>query len=255
MTQAWQDCWTFRIVDQETGAAVTGVPVTVLPEGKSEGGYWVSDADGLVRVPKHDHARLRLRVGLRNEETIELDARSLPDDPVPLTAPHGVPTAGPESAPRADRSSPEIAAALSPPPGHLIRFARLVVLAEDQDVAATPDPSAIGAAESPEPTSIRYGAVLEVDQVWQAQGPQPGDVFYSVSLGPGEEVKLVVSDGRWRKKPDARERPLQIVSRMVAARQLADAVDAVPLEPAVTSDLGGAASERALQVLELGESP
>src|SRR5213593_646334 len=84
---AWQDSWTFRIVDQNTGAAVPGVPVSVLESGGRAGGYWVSDADGLVRIPKHDQPRLRLRVGLRNEEAIEFDARSLPDDPIPLTAP------------------------------------------------------------------------------------------------------------------------------------------------------------------------
>src|SRR6266576_4260028 len=84
---AWQDSWTFRIVDQDTGAAVPGVPVSVLESGGRAGGYWVSDADGLVRIPKHDQPRLRLRVGLRNEEAIEFNARSLPDDPIPLTAP------------------------------------------------------------------------------------------------------------------------------------------------------------------------
>src|SRR5258705_12041831 len=84
---AWQDSWTFRIVDQNTGAAVPGVPVSVLESGGRVGGYWVSDADGLVRIPKHDQPRLRLRVGLRNEEAIEFDTRSLPDDPIPLPAP------------------------------------------------------------------------------------------------------------------------------------------------------------------------
>ena len=90
MVTGWQDCWTFRIVDQDTGAAVPGVPVSVLEDGGRAGGYWVSDGDGLVRIPKHDRARLRVRVGLRNEETIELDARTLPDDPIPLTAPVNV---------------------------------------------------------------------------------------------------------------------------------------------------------------------
>ena len=87
---AWQDSWTFRIVDQDTGAAVPGVPVSVLESGGRAGGYWVSDGDGLVRIPKHDQPRLRLRVGLRNEEAIEFDARSLPDDTIPLTAPRDI---------------------------------------------------------------------------------------------------------------------------------------------------------------------
>src|SRR5690349_18064817 len=106
---AWQDSWTFRNVDQDTGTAVPGVPVTVLSEGKGDGGYWVSDADGLVRIPKHTHARLRLRVGLRNEEAIELDARSLGDDPIPLTAPRGMPATGTEPRPSGETPAPAAA--------------------------------------------------------------------------------------------------------------------------------------------------
>src|SRR5437899_11938047 len=94
----WQDSWTFRIVDQDTGAAVPGVPVSVLESGGRSGGYWVSDSDGLVRIPKHDQPRLRLRVGLRNEEAIEFDARSLPDDTIPLTAPRDLSVASPAAA-------------------------------------------------------------------------------------------------------------------------------------------------------------
>src|SRR5258705_7822883 len=103
----WQDSWTFRIVDQDTGAAVPGVPVSVLESGGRAGGYWVSDSDGLVRIPKHDQPPLRLRGGLRNEEAIELDARSLPDDPLPLTAPPNLPVAGAAgSAPPTHNPSP-----------------------------------------------------------------------------------------------------------------------------------------------------
>src|SRR6266853_6641487 len=105
-----QDSWTFRIVDQDTGAAVPGVPVSVIEAGGRAGGYWVSDADGVVRIPKHDRARLRLRVGLRNEEMIELDARSLPDDPIPLTAPRDLSVPG--------TAAPSAPAAASPPAPH-----------------------------------------------------------------------------------------------------------------------------------------
>src|SRR6266853_6560877 len=103
---AWQDSWTFRIVDQDTGAAVPGVPVSVLESGGRAGGYWVSDSDGLVRIPKHDQPRLRLRVGLRNEEAIEFDARSPPDDPIPLTAPRDLSVPGTASAAPADIQPP-----------------------------------------------------------------------------------------------------------------------------------------------------
>jgi len=104
---------------------------------------------------------------------------------------------------------------------------------------------------------VRYGVLFDLDLVWQSLGAQAGDTLYSVSLGPGEEVKLAISDGRWRKKPDARERSLQIVAKMVGARQLGDTLDAVPLEPCVSSDLPGAAvdtvrllAERTLQMCE-----
>jgi len=243
MATAWQDSWTFRIVDQDTGAAVPGVPVTVLQEGGRGGGYWVSDPDGLVRIPKHDHARLRLRVGLRNEETIELDARSLPDDPIPLTAPRDLSHTGAAAATAPAVAAPAPAAAppsILPQPGHLVRFARIGVLPQDREITGAPDGAQI-ATPAPDPTTMRYGVVLELELIWQSLGPQAGDTLYSVSLGPGDEVKLAVSDGRWRKKPLAHDRPLQIVAKMVGARQLGDGVDAVPLEPCVASDLAGAA--------------
>jgi len=243
MAANWQDSWTFRIVDQDTGAAVPGVPVTVLQEGGRGGGYWVSDGDGLVRVPKHDHARLRLRVGLRNEETIELDARSLPDDPIPLTAPRDLPVARVPGSAAPDAPTVANAPALlaaQPPPGRVVRFARIGVLPQDREITGAPDAANI-VAPPPDPTTMRYGVVLELELIWQSLGAQAGDTLYSVSLGPGEEVKVAVTDGRWRKKPVAHDRPLQIVAKMVGARQLGDGLDAVPLEPCVASDLAAAA--------------
>src|SRR2546427_55098 len=215
----WQDSWTFRIVDQDTGAAVPGVPVSVLESGGRSGGYWVSDSDGLVRIPKHDQPRLRLRVGLRNEEAIEFDARSLPDDTIPLTAPRDISVAGTAapSAPAAAAPSPSPATT----PGHLMRFARIGVLPKDRDTTSQ---------SSHDPTSVRYGVLIEIELVWQSLGAEAGATLYSISLGPGEEVKLAISDGRWRKSPDARERPLQIVAKMVGARQIGDGLDAMPLD-------------------------
>ena len=233
----WQDCWTFRIVDQDTGAAVPGVPVTVLESGGRAGGYWVSDPDGLVRIPKHDQPRLRLRVGLRNEEAIELDARSLPDDPIPLTAPRDIPVAGATASSAPPERSAAAPAAAQPQPGHLMRFTRIGVLPQDSGITVAPD------AKTPDPTNVRYGVLLEIELIWQSLGAQAGDTLYSISLGPGEEVKLAVSDGRWRKKPDARERPLQIVAKMVGARQIGDGMDAVPLDPLVAANLPSAAAD------------
>src|SRR5712691_3342688 len=236
---AWQDSWTFRIVDQDTGAAVPGVPVSVLESGGRAGGYWVSDSDGLVRIPKHDQPRLRLRVGLRNEEAIEFDARSLPDDAIPLTAPRDISLPG-TAAPSAP---PVVAPAAAPTQtGHLMRFARIGVLPQDRDMTAGPDEKH-SAAPLPDPTAMRYGVLLEIELIWQSLGAQAGDTLYSISLGPGEEVKLAVSDGRWRKSPDARERPLQIVAKMVGARPLGDGMDAVPLDACVAAHLPSAAAD------------
>src|SRR5213592_1939815 len=230
----WQDSWTFRIVDQDTGAAVPGVPVSVLESGGRSGGYWVSDSDGLVRIPKHDQPRLRLRVGLRNEEAIELDARSLPDDPIPLTAPRDIAVAGTAASAAPAESLLHAVTAAQSQSGHLMRFARIGVLPKDRDITA---------AKSPDAMSVRYGLLIEIELVWQSLGSQAGGTLYSISLGPGEEVKLAVADGRWRKSPDARERPLQIVAKMVGARQIGDGMDATPLDVCVASDLPSAAAD------------
>src|SRR5215813_885964 len=122
----WQDAWTFRIVDQHTGAAIAGIPVTVLDDGGRSSGFWVSDVDGIVRIPKHDRARLRLRLGLRSDDTIELDAQSLPDDPVPLIAPHSTANATLDGAVSGTMAGPTPAAQPPAPahPGHMLRFAR-----------------------------------------------------------------------------------------------------------------------------------
>ncbi len=231
-----QDAWTFRIVDQDTGAAVPGVPVSVLEEGGRAGGYWVSDVDGVVRIPKHDRARLRLRVGLRNEEMIELDARSLPDDPIPLAAPRDRPILSPGAPPTVPAPAPSAGRARAGGGGHVVRFARITLLPQDRDITAYPDD-----ATSSELPAVRYGVLLELEQVWQSLGSQAGDTLYSVSLGPGEEVKLVVSDGRWRKTPDASERHLQIVAKMVGSRQLGDNMDVIPLDAVISDDLAAAA--------------
>src|SRR5258705_5021164 len=99
------------------------------------------------------------------------------------------------------------------------------------------------AAKSPDTMSVRYGLLIEIELVWQSLGAEAGSTLYSISLGPGEEVKVAVSDGRWRKSPDARERPLQIVAKMVGARQIGDGMDAMPLDVCVAADLPSAAAD------------
>ncbi len=247
MTGGWLDSWTFRIVDQDSGASVSGVPVAVLDDGGRSAGVWVSDVDGTVRIPKHDRSRLRLRVGLRNDEVIELDARSLPDEPVPIVAPDGGSEAVAERAEPAGAAVPLPTYAMTLPEyggGHLLRFARIGVLHQDGDVTETAAADrARFVAPADDPAVIRYGVVFEIEQVWQSLGSRAGDLLYSVSLGPGEEVKVVVQDGRWRKKPDGRERPIQIVAKMVGARLVGDGLDVTPLEPFVVPDLAAAATE------------
>src|SRR2546426_12258113 len=85
-----KDVWVFRIVHQDTGKPAQGVPVTVLDATGNPAGYWVSAADGTVAIPRRDVARLRLRVGLRNEEPIELAAAGLRGEAPDPAAPRWV---------------------------------------------------------------------------------------------------------------------------------------------------------------------
>jgi hypothetical protein len=85
--------------------------------------------------------------------------------------------------------------------------------------------------------------LLEIELVWQSLGASAGSTLYSISLGPGEEVRLAIADGRWRKSADMRERPLQIVAKMVGARQIGDGMEAMPLDVCMVSDLAHAATD------------
>src|SRR5437879_9226496 len=85
------DVWLFRIVHQDSGKPAQGVPVTVLDKGGNAAGHWVSDADGIVAVPRRDILKLRLRVGLRSEDPIELAPVTLGGEPTPLRAPSHLP--------------------------------------------------------------------------------------------------------------------------------------------------------------------
>src|SRR4029077_7918087 len=98
---------------------------------------------------------LRLRVGLRNEEAIEFDARSLPDDTIPLTAPrdNSVPARAARTAPAAS-SPPATSPSAQHQQGHLMRFARIGVLPKDRDTTSE---------SSHDPTSVRYGVLIEIE--------------------------------------------------------------------------------------------
>jgi hypothetical protein len=235
-----KDVWLFRIVHQDTGKPAQGVPVTVLDKQGNSSGHWVSDGDGIVAVPRRDVAKLRLRVGLRSEDPIELATATLSDEPTPLAAPSQLP-------PTSDATRREIPAPSSSPPltpgtragdppevpGHVLYFQRLALFAErpapprggggaTRDAVA--DFFALASDDSP---AMRYGALIEVEEYWQSLGVQWGELLYSVTLTPGDEAKLVVLDGRWRREAEGRERPLQILARMVGTSMLGDMVSAL----------------------------
>jgi len=245
------DVWLFRIVHQDTGKPAQGVPVTVLDRAGNAAGHWVSDADGIVAVPRRDILKLRLRVGLRSEDPIELATVTLGDEPTPLAAPSHLP---PPSSGAGERGVRELQAAPPAPasgagagvgagvpplargpdpvdvPGHVLYFQRLAMFAERAPAAAGPtsDPVADFFSLASEGSgAMRYGALIEVEQYWQSLGVQWGELLYSATLTPGDEAKLAVLDGRWRREAEGRERPLQILARMVGTSMLGDLVSAL----------------------------
>ena len=116
--------------------------MTRLDESGNAAGYWVSDAEGLVRIPATDEPLIRLRVGLRNEAPIELTALRLFEGTVEVHAPKDLPVA---VATRPER----VSGAVSRPvtggdltaggglPGQVLQFARLVVFAPRPQPAPT----------------------------------------------------------------------------------------------------------------------
>jgi hypothetical protein len=118
----------------------------------------------------------------------------------------------------------------------VIRYTRIGIAPADGALITAPDESAADGM-------MRYGVIYEIEQVWQSLGTEAGDVLYSVSVGPGDQATLAISDGRWRRKGAIRERALHIVPRMVAAWAVGDGVDAAPLEPLVVTDIAVSAGE------------
>src|SRR3977135_4407630 len=82
-----KDVWLCRIVHPDPGKPAQGVPVTVRDSAGNAEGHWVSDADGTVAIPRRETPRLRIRVGLRSEDPIELATVTLGEGPTPLAAP------------------------------------------------------------------------------------------------------------------------------------------------------------------------
>src|SRR5260370_686575 len=135
-----KDVWIFQIVHQDTGKPAQGVPVTVLDAAGNPAGYWVSDPEGIVAIPRRDTAKLRLRVGLRNEDPIELNPATLGEGPTPLAAPTQLPptvaTGGErgEWSERGERGERE--AAPPPPRPTEPQLARLTLTEPDLEGAA-----------------------------------------------------------------------------------------------------------------------
>jgi hypothetical protein len=265
MTSGMKDSWVFRIVHQDTGKPAQGVPVTVLDASGNPAGYWVSEPDGTVTLPRREGTRLKLRVGLRNEEPIELNTATLGDGPTDLAAPTWLPFT-PGTGERGEREHGVTAAprAAEPHevPGHVLYFQRLAMFAEP---ASPPPPGPrdtiadFFSIPTDQFTALRYGVVIEVEQLWQSTGVQWGELLYSVSLTPGDEARLTVLDGRWRRDIEGRERPLQILARMVGTSMLGDLVTALRPELQVESctladpDLQAAATDTMHMIRERTE--
>jgi hypothetical protein len=266
MISGVKDIWLFRIVHQDTGKPAQGVPVTVLDGSGNPAGYWVSEADGTVTIPRREGARLKLRVGLRNEEPIELNTATLADGPTDLAAPSWVPLNAPGTGERSEREHVVTAAprAAEPHevPGHVLYFQRLAMFADPASPTATGPQDTVAdffATPTDQAPVLRYGVVIEVEQLWQSTGVQWGELLYSVSLTPGDEAKLTVLDGRWRRDIEGRERPLQILARMVGTSMLGDLVTALRPELQVESctlvdpDLQAAATDTVHMIRERTE--
>src|SRR5205814_4874796 len=136
-------------------------------------------------------------------------------------------------------------------PGHVVDVQRLVVFGER--AAATRPATGVGAGPrggavdffSPpteSPSAMRYGVLIELEEYWQSLGVLWGELLYSVTLTPGDEAKLAVLDGRWRREADGRERPLQILARMVGTSMLGDLITALrpelQLDPLTVAEPG-----------------
>ena len=271
MTIGANDVWVFRIVHQDTGKPAQGVPVTVLDRAGNAEGHWVSDADGTVAIPRRETVKLRLRVGLRSEDPIELATATLGEGPTPLAAPTQLPPTIGSIGHVGERPARDAPAAQPPPPraaeqpevpGHVLYFQRLAVFAEQASPPAAgfqPPVADFFAVPSEQAAVLRYGVVIEVEQLWQSTGVQWGELLYSVSLTPGDEAKLTVLDGRWRRDIEGRERPLQILARMVGTSMLGDLVTALRPELQVESctlvdpDLQAAATDTVHMIRERTE--
>src|SRR5260370_12286583 len=177
-----RDLWVFRIVHQDTGKPAPGVPVTVLDKAGNAAGHWVSDGDGIVAVPRRETTKLRLRLGLRSEDPLELATSTLGDEPTPLAAPTQLPpthgAAGEHPVLERQVTQPPPAAEAPEVPGHVLYFQRLALFAERTVASVLPArDTAVDFFSPPSdgPAAMRYGALIEVEAYWQSPGVHWGE--------------------------------------------------------------------------------
>jgi hypothetical protein len=218
--------WLLKVVATDTRGPAAGVPVTLLDEAGNPAGYWVSDADGVVAIPRRDVASVRLRVGLRSEPPLTLETERLGREIVELEAPRALPATGAGSgtvppavavrgrtAPPAERETP----------GQVLHFVRIVLLPPEHPLlpAGADAPGGMAAeagdfleVSDPLNTDVRYGALIDVEQFWQPLGNVAGELLHSVALGGGDVARVGLADGRWS---DGARRPLDAVAALITA--------------------------------------
>lgn len=239
--------WPLRVVQPGSHAPAAGVPVSLLDGAGNPAGYWVSDAQGLVPIPRIDATTVRVRVGLRSEEPLEISVAMLeggnaevaaPTSLLPATTEQRVPAAGARTLAPAETVGHDLT----------LRFSRLAVLPLEEEPepvggASLPSQSPIDFFESPLPATrgVRFGALVELELYWQSLGYAAGDLLYTGTLAGGEELAFDVFDARWRwswgptRAASRPARPVELIARLIAGSTLANALTtedgALPLEP------------------------
>ena len=264
MTDTLQDRWTLRVVHPQTREPAAGVPVSLLDAAGNPAGYWVSDSQGVVAIPRIDATQVRLRVGLRSEEPTEVDVTALESGTAEVTAPANLlPTTSGERHP-AERGRVPVTEAGA---GALtLRFSRLAVLPLDAEPSIDGPPAQVDFFQTPTPavSGLRYGALLEMELYWQSLGYAAGDLLYTGTLSAGEEMNFDIFDARWRwtwgpsRSASRPARPVELIARLIAGTTLANALagedGALPLDPVNLPDGGvaipAAAAESVRELVE-----
>jgi hypothetical protein len=125
--------WTIRVLSADGGGPAAGVPVTLLDAHGDPAGHWTSDAGGQVTLPRQPGERILLRLGLRNEAPLTVEARELDRGVFDVTAPRSaLPAVAEREPPSRHRERQERAET----PGHLLAFSRLLVAPSETPEAA-----------------------------------------------------------------------------------------------------------------------